>query len=225
MMPLKYQKISQSDSKLYRIQALKSFGDVNEGDIGGFIESDENLSQDDDCWIYNDAKVYGQAAVTCNAKIKDSSEVYDTAMVTGDAVVAGSSKVFQKALVADKALIDGQALVYGGAEVFGNAKVIGRSKVHDGAWVYGDIIVLGQANITSRCTKTPIVLTGLEYDVTIMDDHISIDCQTKSFDEWRTITREEAYAMGGKTAMKFFKHIPDTLEFLVQKYRKKDSNV
>lgn len=30
---------------LYRIKALKSFEDVKEGDLGGFIESENNLSQ------------------------------------------------------------------------------------------------------------------------------------------------------------------------------------
>ena len=30
---------------LYRIEALKDFGDVKEGDKGGYVESEDNLSQ------------------------------------------------------------------------------------------------------------------------------------------------------------------------------------
>ena len=37
--------ILQKDAtKLYRIQALKSFSDVKEGDIGGFVQGENNLS-------------------------------------------------------------------------------------------------------------------------------------------------------------------------------------
>ena len=31
---------------LYRIKAIKSFGDVKAGDLGGYIEDEDNLSQD-----------------------------------------------------------------------------------------------------------------------------------------------------------------------------------
>jgi conserved hypothetical protein len=34
---------------LYRVQALKDFGDVKAGDKGGWVESEENLSHHGDC--------------------------------------------------------------------------------------------------------------------------------------------------------------------------------
>jgi predicted acyltransferase (DUF342 family) len=207
------------------IQALKDFGDVKSGDIGGAIETESNLSHDGDCWVYHNAKVYGYGRVSGNAKIMDTAEVLDYATVAGDAIVAGNSKVFQRALVFDKALIDGQSSIYGAAQVFGNARVIGFSRVHEDAWVYGDVLVDGYSNITRKTTIRPITLLGLEYNVTIMDEDISIDCQTRSFDEWRKITREEAFALNGKHSLKFFNESFDTFEFLVQKYRKNKSNV
>ena len=36
---------------LYRIEALKDFGNVKKGDKGGFIEKEDNLSQYRNCWI------------------------------------------------------------------------------------------------------------------------------------------------------------------------------
>ena len=48
-------------STVYRIEALQDFSDVQTGDIGGYIEVEHNLSQSDNCWIYNDAMVYQQA--------------------------------------------------------------------------------------------------------------------------------------------------------------------
>ena len=36
---------------LHRIKALKDFGDVKKGDLGGWIKSEENLSQEGLCWV------------------------------------------------------------------------------------------------------------------------------------------------------------------------------
>ena len=46
---------------LHRIKALISFNNVHEGDIGGFIEKEENLSNDGDAWIYGDTMTCGIA--------------------------------------------------------------------------------------------------------------------------------------------------------------------
>ena len=54
---------------LYRVEALKDFGDVKKGIKGGYVEKEENLSQNGDCWVSDDAKVYGDAIVCDNAKI------------------------------------------------------------------------------------------------------------------------------------------------------------
>ena len=46
---------------LYRIRALRSFGDVNEGDLGGYVESEANLFHEGTSWIHHGACVYGRA--------------------------------------------------------------------------------------------------------------------------------------------------------------------
>ena len=38
-------------TKLFRIKAAVSFGDVSEGDYGGYIESEKNLDQSGDAWV------------------------------------------------------------------------------------------------------------------------------------------------------------------------------
>ena len=48
---------------LHRIRALKDFGNVKAGDIGGWIEKEENLAHEGDCWVYGSAKVYGSAII------------------------------------------------------------------------------------------------------------------------------------------------------------------
>lgn len=46
---------------LHRIKATKNFGSVNAGDLGGWIESEDNLSQGNDAWVCDNAEVCGNA--------------------------------------------------------------------------------------------------------------------------------------------------------------------
>ena len=51
--------------KLFRIRALKAIAqfDVKVGDLGGWVEKENNLSQDGDAWVSGNAMVYGDAWV------------------------------------------------------------------------------------------------------------------------------------------------------------------
>ena len=53
--------------KLFRIKALISFGNVEEGEIGGYVEKEDNLSSSGNAWVSGDAWVYGNALVSGNA--------------------------------------------------------------------------------------------------------------------------------------------------------------
>lgn len=66
---------------LHQIKALKSFGDVKKGDLGGWVEDYNNLSQSDTAWIcgnahvYDDANVHGLASIYGNAKVYGNSTI------------------------------------------------------------------------------------------------------------------------------------------------------
>ena len=107
--------------KLFRVKALVEFGDVEAGELGGYIEKEGNLSQYGNAWVYGDAQVYGNA------------QVYGDAWVYGDARVCGDARVY------------GNTWVYGNAWVSDNARVSGNARVCDNAWVYGDARVSGDA--------------------------------------------------------------------------------
>lgn len=68
--------------KLFQIKALVSFRDVKEGDLGGYIEKEENLSHDGDAWVYGDAEVYGNAKVSGDAQVCGDAKVYGNADYT-----------------------------------------------------------------------------------------------------------------------------------------------
>src|SRR6056297_2406270 len=64
---------------LYQIKALRDFNDVKKGDLGGFIEKEENLSHTGNCWVSNLSKVYDDAMVYGNAWVTDDARVFGDA--------------------------------------------------------------------------------------------------------------------------------------------------
>lgn len=114
---------------LHRIIALRDFGEVKKGDLGGFIEKESNLAHDWNCWIYNDAVVRDDAMVYGEAEIYGEAEVY------GEAKVYGKAEVYGEAKVCGNAEVGGNAKVCGKAEVGGNAEVCGEAKVGGNAIV------------------------------------------------------------------------------------------
>ena len=65
--------------KLFRIKALISFGNVKEGELGGYVEKEENLSNDGDAWVSGNARVYGNAWVSGDARVYGNAWVYGNA--------------------------------------------------------------------------------------------------------------------------------------------------
>ena len=102
---------------LHRIKALKDFSDVKAGDLGGWIEKEDNLSQSGDAWIGGDAKVYSDAVVFGNARVDENAVVFGQAKVYDNARVDGNTQV------SDGAEISDNAVVFGNAEIYGNAQV------------------------------------------------------------------------------------------------------
>ena len=69
-------KIEYEGKILYRIKALKDFRDItgfiiNAGELGGYIESENNLSQEDGSWVCCNSHVCGDAIIR-DSIIKDS---------------------------------------------------------------------------------------------------------------------------------------------------------
>ena len=130
--------VKGKEHKLHRIKALRDFGNVKKGDLGGFIEKEENLSQEGTCWVYGEAEVFGDAQIDENARIYGNAKVYGDAWVYGDAGITDNAKVYGDACVGAKAQVYGNAEVYERAVVCGCASVYGDAKVRGRAVVEGD---------------------------------------------------------------------------------------
>lgn len=156
------------NKKLYRLKAIRDFGDVKKGDFGGLIEEEENLSHDGNCWIYDDSKVYDKAKVYGNAKVSNSSIVYGHTEIYGNAEVTRMSRVCDAAKIYDNATISGFCDICGCAEVYenaeirdlsiirrnvkihGNAKISGDLKDFVNSYIAGDVDIAGNAYITKN---------------------------------------------------------------------------
>ena len=143
----------RDDKVVYQIRALKDFGDVKAGDLGGWIESEENLSQSGNCWVADNAMVYDHAQVRDNAilcgnanacdhaLITENAKLFDKTWIAGDARVSGQAELHDFAYAKDDAIINDFALVSGLASVSGEAQVLNHAKI-DGTAIIGDCAVV-----------------------------------------------------------------------------------
>lgn len=108
--------------KVYRIRALKDIENrhqnIKAGDLGGYVQSERNLSQNNNCWIFDDAIVFDNANVIQNANICDHAQISDNAIIMGYATIMGHSKI------CDHAKIGGRALIAERAEIDENAELL-----------------------------------------------------------------------------------------------------
>lgn len=145
--------LNNHDTKLeyinvFRIKALIDMPDINvyKGDVGGFVQSENNLSQKGNCWIFDDAVVCGSAEVLDAAQIRNNAIVID-GKVSNERVVKDNTIVIN-ASIRDKSTIYEQATLYGSkmngnAEIFGNAfvfcmDILDNAKIYDNAEHHGN---------------------------------------------------------------------------------------
>ena len=126
---------------LYRIKAVKDFGYIEAGELGGWIENMKNLSQDDNAWIYGDAMAFDNANVFGNAKILGNAKVF------GDAKVFANAKVYGNAKILGNAIVYSNAIVHGNAKIYDYAKVYDKANIYDFAEVYGNVRICGNVTI------------------------------------------------------------------------------
>lgn len=109
---LKNDFIEYDNVKLYRIRALRDIdGLLEEGELGGYIQSNENLDQNGDCWVGDNAIVYE------NARIRDNALVLDESIIGGLTTVK------------DSVLIEGCNIIKGNIEISGDIVISGNNQV------------------------------------------------------------------------------------------------
>lgn len=85
--------LERKEGLLYRVRALIDFSDVKAGDLGGLVESEENLSHNGNCWVYGNAEVGGNAIIYGNTKI------------CGNAKICGDVQIWHDIRIGERAYI------------------------------------------------------------------------------------------------------------------------
>ena len=159
---------------------------VKKGELGGWIESEENLSQEDTCWVEDDAMVFDNAKVMENAIISGNAIICDNALVGGNAIIRENANVAEDARVYDHARIFGDAnigeksFICDCAEISGRANIEGKARISGNAKIYGWCFISGKVRI---CGNT-IIEGWKEVDYSgkkpqfIIDGDEIIDCNS-----------------------------------------------
>lgn len=92
---LKDDCINYCGKTLYRIKALRDFGGIEAGDIGGYIEKEDNLSHEHNSWVYEHAKVFGNAEVYEDAKVYEHAEVFGSARIQEGRIIGRVSMPYK----------------------------------------------------------------------------------------------------------------------------------
>lgn len=101
------------------IRAIRDFGDVKAGDMGGYIEGEDSLSHAGDCWVYPTGIAWHGATVIDNAKVYGAVEY--------DAIAQDNSVICQGASVMEDAVVGGDVVLSMGEWVTGSARVMSDS--------------------------------------------------------------------------------------------------
>ena len=144
---------------LHRIEALTTFTlingeEIHPGNKGGWVESENNLSHEGNCWILDEAVVCDNAKVCDEAIVCDHARVYNNAYISGCARVCDHAQVYNNAYVSGRARVCDHVRVCDHAKVYEDVKAYGDANIFDSACVFGCVHVCADVYICGRATIT-----------------------------------------------------------------------
>jgi NDP-sugar pyrophosphorylase family protein len=101
---------------LKRIRALRDFGDVRTGDLGGWIEKEDNLSQEGKCWVYHNAIAAGNSKISGGACIKDNAQIFDNIKISEMAIISGEARISGDSIISGTTHVSINACIFDSEE-------------------------------------------------------------------------------------------------------------
>lgn len=178
-------------SFLHRIRALRDIGqEVKAGDLGGFVESECNLSFDlgDDAWVFDDAIACNNAYVDKDSCLRGRSIACDNAYVSRGTVLTGKARAEDDSYIRGAVLTD-HARASGFAVIVHNQDTGSAPTLSDHSAVYGR--VSGDV----RLTGSALVISGEEIQNDTLDTLVTRR-QNRSI--IRDVSRDELAPRTGK---------------------------
>lgn len=154
---------------LHQIRALVDIfrrGEIiaKAGDLGGWIESEHNLSHYGCAWIKDDAKVFEKARVDDDALVSGSATMRDRSSAYDEAIVCGEVQMFGDSDVSDSAVVKDHVWLSERVSVSGRARISGRAWIRDGVTISGNSIVYGKLWVSGEAIFTDDALIRDESD-------------------------------------------------------------
>ena len=119
--------------------------------MGGFVQSEDNLSQEGTCWIFQSAIAAEDALVAGDAQIRDLAVIRGSALVLGSAVIRNRSMVEDHAIVM-AGVVEADSLIAGNARITESPWTRAAPHIVNGL-VYGE--VSGNVCLTSGAQVLP----------------------------------------------------------------------
>ena len=138
---------------LHRIRALKDFGFVKIGEIGGYVQTEDNLSQYNKCWIYDDAKCMDNARVCDNAKMFRDSKMYDNSKMFNNSRMYDNTKMFDNAktydnsTMFDKAEMHNNSAMLDNSTMYDNSQMFNNTEMHNNTEMYDNSVMYDNAGM------------------------------------------------------------------------------
>lgn len=130
---------------LYRIRALKDFYDVKKGDLGGWVSNENNLSQEDNCWIYDDAKCMDNSKMYDNSTMHGCSKMYDNSAMHGHSEMYDLSKMYDDSTLYDYSTMYDNSEMHDSSEMHGNSTMYDNSLMFDDSALYDNSTMYGNS--------------------------------------------------------------------------------
>lgn len=145
--------------ELHRIRALRQVGeDVSAGALGGYVQSEDNLSQDRDAaWLYDDSISRDEANVCGGAQLHGQAVAQDLALVSGTAVMYG------RAVACDNAIVTA-GCIRNDAIICGNARIRENTATRIALVVTGQSVVIGDLSGSIVVFERGFILPGQTVD-------------------------------------------------------------
>ena len=145
---------------------------VEEGSLGGYIESENNLSHIGKAWIKDNAKVLGNSKVLDNAivcedsSVENNSSVYGDAMILGASTICGDSYILDKSKICDSSIEN--SIIFDDAIIENSSIVNGHIGKHAHIRSYKDVISISYSgflklNLTAYKTEDNVYIATESY--------------------------------------------------------------
>lgn len=171
--------VNKNYGTMYHLTQIRALVDmpthnVKAGDLGGFIEKEENLPMNADSWVSPGATVCGDAILGNSSRaekaafITGNAQITGTSVISGRALISGSTLIFNSTIKTDVE-ISGEAIVRD-SKIGGNTRINKKAFIKNSHIVTTDVLVSGNVHI--KGSKIRLADSRIDDNAKVIDSTI-----------------------------------------------------